>query len=140
MRATTQSRRPVDDLARAILGVDADPPRLVLTGETTDSGENSEDAQLGAWSNPMTGAGDIIEGAESGSAVRVGIGLENQVLTVVDIGAGELRPRWADPTGGSGGGQYRSLVTVTDGAGGWGFVEVTIDGDTRPATALHDLE
>jgi hypothetical protein len=52
--------------------------------------------------NPLTTLGDIIKGGESGALTRLGIGTEDQVLTVVDDG-GDLVPQWADATGGGGG-------------------------------------
>jgi hypothetical protein len=50
--------------------------------------------------NPLTTLGDIIKGGESGALTRLGIGTEDQVLTVVDD-SGDLVPQWADATGGT---------------------------------------
>lgn len=38
------------------------------------------------------------------------------------------------------GGRYRHMVLTDDGAGGWGFVVATIDGQTWPVTAIAESE
>jgi hypothetical protein len=58
------------------------------------------------FSNPMTTAGDLIDGGSSGTPQRLGIGSTGQVLTVVS-GA----PAWQPASGGSGGVQYNSALT-----------------------------
>lgn len=134
--ATPGNRRPYDDLARAIVGAtDRTSRQVPLTGSTTDGGIDDE-RQASAWSNPMTAAGSLIEGGESGSAIELLIGLEDYVLTVVSV-SGVLHPRWAAPTGGSGTGRYREYTLVSDGSGGFEFID---DGDGEPVYTLEDLE
>lgn len=65
------------------------------------------------------------------------IGDEGQVVTVVDVD-GDLVPQWADPPGlGLAGFQYRQYVLVSDGSGGFDFID---DGFGNPVTSLEDLE
>lgn len=118
-------------LAKIILGDDTGSVRM--TGASTDSG-NSESTQDGSWTNPMTTLGDLMAGGPSGSPKRLGIGTSGQVLTV---SAGE--PAWAAPSGPAGQ-QYRQYLVTDDGSGGWGWVQATVGGVTRPVTALFDLE
>jgi hypothetical protein len=65
----------------------------VLTAETatTATWENS----AAGFANPMTTAGDLIDGAAGGAAQRLAIGSANQVLTVI---AGT--PSWQNPAAG----------------------------------------
>lgn len=37
-------------------------------------------------------------------------------------------------------GRYRQILIADDGSGGWGFIEATVGGVTRPVTGLFDLE
>lgn len=41
---------------------------------------------------------------------------------------------------GTASGQYRYMLVTDDGSGGWGFVQATVGGVTRPVMALADLE
>jgi len=58
----------------------------------------------GDMNNPMTTAGDIIIGGASGTPVRLGIGTEGQVLTIVS-GV----PTWADAPTGTGGEAFATI-------------------------------
>jgi hypothetical protein len=118
-------------LAEIVRNAKAAAKSLTQTESTGEAGTQGGQA----FDNPMTADGDLIVGGESGAADRLGAGTDGQVLTVVS-GV----PAWADATGGTGTGKYRHLVLATDGAGGWGFVTATIDGQTWPITALADLE
>ena len=55
--------------------------------------------------SPMTTAGDIIYGGASGTGTRLGVGTDDQVLTLVS-GA----PAWADASGGAGAGAFVNLA------------------------------
>ena len=67
----------------------------VYEGSVTPSGNDPV-----RWlENPMTSAGDLIVGGASGSATRLGMGSEGQVLTVGSSGI-----EWANGGGGGGGG------------------------------------
>jgi len=100
-------RRPYDELAALI--VRNEKPQVKMTGSSTGTGTDIIN-QVDSWTNPMTTKGDLIVGGETGGAVRQGIGTEDQVLTVVDVG-GDLVPRWANATGGS------STINVEEGGG-----------------------
>lgn len=84
------------------------------------------------FSNPMSTEGSLIVGGESGAATELAVGAESQVLTVVS-GV----PAWADPTGGTAGGFYRAYVLVSDGSGGFDFID---DGAGNPVESLEALE
>lgn len=120
-------------LSRIILGSEERPVPLTMVGDSTPSGIDDDDQEL-AWVNPMTAEGDLIIGGESGSPINLAAGTDGQVLTLVSGS-----PSWEDPTGGSGG-QFRQYLVVDDGAGGWGWLQATSGGITRPVTALFDLE
>lgn len=125
-----------DDNARLIAEIIRNAKAAAKSLTQTESAGDAGTQGGQAFDNPMTAAGDLIVGGESGAADRLGIGTDGQVLTVVS-GV----PAWADaPTGGAATGKYRHLVLTADGAGGWGFVTVTVDGQTWPITALADLE
>lgn len=80
-----------------VLGSKPPVPGARMTGDVGDSGASLD----GVWFNPMVDWGDLVEGGdEDGSAVRLPIGTEDQVLTVVLV-SGNLRARWADATGGT---------------------------------------
>lgn len=109
---TDRGRKPqsMEDLGRLLIGMmkrQGQVSRPALTSAGTTSG--AEDI---GFDNPMNDLGSLIEGGETGEAVELPIGLEGEVLTVTDVGAGELHPRWAAPTGGGGG---SALAISNDG-------------------------
>lgn len=118
------------DLAEAIAKVARTTFRetvpVTADGSLPEAGTPLDKAKRDSFRNPMSTPGDIIVGGEGGGPVRVGIGLEDEVLTVVDIGGGELRPRWATATGGGGGGAggfsihwvFDTTTTVADPGSG----------------------
>jgi hypothetical protein len=61
---------------------------------TETSGIVTIAASGGGMSNPMTTAGDMIDGGAAGAAQRLAIGTAGQVLTV---NAGATAPAWANP-------------------------------------------
>lgn len=64
------------------------------------------------------------------------IGDEGQVLAIVDVG-GDLIPQWVDAPSVPGvSGQYHQYVLISDGVGGFEFVD---DGFGNPVTTLEDL-
>jgi hypothetical protein len=74
----------------------------VLTVVDTGAGDLEPRWQNNAagFADPMTTRGDIIYRAGAGTT-RLAIGTAGQVLTVTDIGAGVLEPRWAASAGGT---------------------------------------
>ena len=82
----------------------------VTNGTLTDEGAGvvtiitGGGAGGGDMNNPMTTAGDIIIGGASGTPVRLGIGTEGQVLTIVS-GV----PTWADAPTGTGGEAFATI-------------------------------
>lgn len=131
---TDRQRRTTEDLARLLIDIlQGGETRVSLIGATGDSGSDQP-----AFDNPMEEPGDLIEGDEGGSGVRLPIGTEGQVLTVTLVGA-ELRGRWGDATGGGGGGHYNQYVHALD-SGTWEFVSVDIGGQLYPLTALIETE
>ena len=122
-----------EDLGRKLVDLfgRSDQSHTPMAGDTLESGMPEPMMPM-----VMDNVGSMIEGDEDGAPVELLIGTEDQVLTVVDIGAGELRPRWADSTGGGGSsGQYRSYMYSTYGGGSFLF-----DSDGHAMYTLEDLE
>lgn len=88
-------------LAEIVRNAKAAAKSLTQTESAGDAGTQGGQA----FDNPMTAAGDLIVGGESGAADRLGIGTEGQVLTVVSVD-GDLLAAWADAVGGAGGSNY----------------------------------
>lgn len=109
-----------------------------LTGTTTAGGSNTIERKKTDFRNPMQARGDMIYGGKGGAPLRVSVGSPGQVPRLQEDG---ITVAFSDAPAGSGtGARYRHLVLTDDGAGGWGFVVSTIDGQTWPVTALADLE
>jgi hypothetical protein len=137
------------DLAEAIAKIahtairEAAP--VTTDGSLPEAGTPLDHAIRYSFRNPMSAYGDMIAGGQSGGPVRLAIGPVNYILTVVDIGGGQLRPRWAAAPGGGGGGggvwRYRRYVWEIDGALGWEFIsEDDGTGQMVPVFELFDLE
>jgi hypothetical protein len=103
-----------DELARYLTRRPRVPAKM--TGGTT-AGCNSDDTAI--WTLPQE-IGDV-----------------GDVLTVVVNGDGDTVPDWVDPGLIVGGGRYRSVLYVLDGAGGFTFV---VDGDGHPMYTLRALD
>lgn len=102
-----------DELARYLVKKERVPAKL--TGSTT-SGGNSQ--QTAIWTLPKA------------------IGDPGDVLTVVTNGDGDDVPSWEVPASVASG-QYRQYVVVSDGAGGFDFID---DGFGSPVYTLESLE
>jgi hypothetical protein len=121
-----------DDIARKFAELTRDAKAAAKAVTQTESAGDAGTQGGQAFDNPMTAAGDLIVGAESGAANRLGVGTDGQVLTVVSG-----LPAWAAATGGTGTGRYRMYVLVSDGAGGFDFVD---NGAGQPVESLEALE
>jgi hypothetical protein len=95
--------------ARIPIGADTQ----VLTADSTQALGLKWAANPAGFANPMTTAGDLIDGGSGGTPQRLGIGSSGQVLTVVS-GA----PAWATPTGG-GGNMLEAMWTAPPSASSW---------------------
>ena len=101
----SDSRSTDEALARQMLRIFKGQSKAArLTGSSTDAAVSKP-----GFSNPMTSVGDLITGGVEGSPKRLGVGADDQVLTVV---AGE--PAWADATGGGGGSGSDYLYWTAD--------------------------
>lgn len=114
-------------------------------GTDGTAGVDADAAQLGTLEIPMDDVGQMLYGEEDGAlaALAAPTAATQIVGAVGPDGDGKFRPAWKEETGGGSPpatGQYRHFVLTADGAGGWGFVTATIDGQTWPVTALAELE
>lgn len=106
---------------------EAKAKKVSVTGSSTPSGMEPPTIVK----NVMTTIGDMIRGGLGGAPVRIPIGSEGEVLTVV---AG--KPDWA-PAAAVAAGRYQQYVVVSDGSGGFDLVD---DGFGNPVFTLEDLE
>ena len=67
-------------------------------------------------------------------------GNEDEVLTMVDVDGVLIALFRPAPGSSLGGTKYRQYIVADDGGGDWGWVQATVDGITRPVTAMMDLE
>jgi hypothetical protein len=65
--------------APALIGVGADG-QVLTANSSANTGLSWANASSGGFTNPMTTAGDVIYGGANGTATRLGIGTDNQVL------------------------------------------------------------
>lgn len=137
MRDQTKTEDIFLEVARGFMPRQRRPAAMAGPSSASGAGGDGDQTDV-AFTNPMTDYGDMIEGGLHGTPERVPAGTAGQVLTAEDIG-GVIRPRWHDPTL-AGGMRYRQYVIVSDGSGGWGFLQATVAGQSAPVTALYDLE
>ncbi|HET9841571.1 MAG TPA: hypothetical protein VFQ01_06155 [Nocardioides sp.] len=95
----------LDDLTDVTITTPADNDVL-----TYDSGTSTwvNAAAESGFSNPMTTKGDVIVGGASGTAARLGVGTDGQVLTAASSETDGVK--WADASGGSGVANYAQVV------------------------------
>lgn len=123
-----------DDIAKDVhdLIKKATKKRAKFTGPSGPLSEGDGGDGSTGMNNPMTAAGDVIYGGQSGSPRRRAIGNEGDVFTV-ESGV----PVWKPSSGAGSGFQYRQFVVVPDGSDGFLFVD---DGAGNPVYTLEDLE
>lgn len=114
---------------------DAGGPGTETTGSTRSAGWVTPAEELVACTAGMRGAIRIIR-AEDGIADHSYMcqKLDDDTYDWVQLDGG------GSSGGGSVGGYYRQPTWAPDGSGGWDWVTVTIDGQTRPVFALAALE
>lgn len=88
-RRTTNEHDVIKRMAK-VFGSSTKRESVRVAGESSLVGGQEPPAQSG-MKNPMTAIGDLIRGGLSGAAVRIPIGTEGQILTVIDG-----KPQWAD--------------------------------------------
>ena len=124
----TTATRPANPTAYQTLGYNT----------TIESHESWNGTSWVGFFDPITTAGDLVVGDGTGQASRLGIGTDDQVLTVVS-GV----PAWAD---GGGGGNYYNITaagtyTVSLAAGLYGYAStapVTVGGVYIDGTGLEN--
>lgn len=91
-----------EELGRLLLGIarrgGRAPAPVVGVSDAAGGTGDPEDGTDPPFTNPMEAAGDMIAGGQSGAAVRLAVGTDGYVLTVV-AGA----PAWAAASSGSSG-------------------------------------
>lgn len=120
-----------DDLAR-LLTRRGTPTPAKLIGGSTSGGGNTE--QPPPFPNPMDAIGEMVRGGTGGAPVAIDAPGSAGLVMVSTAITGGFAGAWSAA---SGVGQYRQYVLVSDGSGGFDFVD---DGFGNPVYTLEALE